>query len=335
MRWRPRNLPLVLLALGGALLLATAIALVVVRGRRETAPPPPAPPPTTAAPPPPTTTAPPPPATTTVPPATTAPPPATTAPETPSPVPFSWQSAGGLVSLADTIDPAVLGEAMRGAGFGWVAVKLADGSTVTTLPPSWIERFRAASGLPVGGWTVLRDDPVGEAQLAARLVAQDGLDFYVADAEREYAYTNGADKSDERYARSRQFVAAFRAAEPDLPAAISSYCRPDREDIDWGAWAGAGFEFLPQAYVENLGADGDPAVCVRAAAAFFPPARVHPMLGVHPGQDPTPTPAEYGALLVQAGTRGFSVYPAENVDGRWDGFADQIRTLAIAQPAPP
>jgi hypothetical protein len=248
---------------------------------------------------------------------------------------MSWQRAGGLVWHADAIDPTVLGQAMRDEGFGWVAVQLADGSTATPLPEGWIARFRAASGLPVGGWSVLRDDPAGEARLAAELVRQNGLDFYVADAELEYAYTNGADKSPARYARSGQFVAAFRAAEPTLPAGLSSYCRADMNDLDWTAWAHAGFQFLPQAYVGDLGPAGDPAICVRAASAYFPASEVHPTLGVHPGRFGTPSPAQYGSLLAQAHTTGFSVYPAENVDDRWQAFGDVIRSMQVAQPVGP
>lgn len=330
MRRRPRNLPLVLLLAGAVLLVVAVVAIVLVTPRRRSAVTATS---TTTTPAatttePVTTTAPAPATTTTTAPATTAAPATTTAP--PPPVPFSWQHAGGLVVHADAIDPVVLAQAMRGAGFGWVAVLLADGRSQVTLPPTWIQRFRAASDLPVGGWTVLRDDPVADARLAAQLVAQDGLDFYVADAEQEYAYTNGADRSSVRFARSRQFVTAFRAAEPNLPAALSSYCRADRADLDWAAWAGAGFDFLPQAYPQQLGPNGEPDVCVRAAAGFFPRARVHPTLGVQPGTYPTPAPQDYGTLLARAGTVGFSVYPAENVDDRWDGFAAVIRSGAAA-----
>jgi len=188
--------------------------------------------------------------------------PTTTAPVAPPRIAMSWQTAGGLVYDAQAVDPTVLGNEMRAAGFGWVAVRIADGTTVIAPSPQWISLFRAASGLPVGGWSVLRDRPVQEAQLASSLIAQDGLDFYIANAEQEYAYTIGTDSSPDRFARSRAFVTAFRAAEPTLRAGLSSYCRPDGQDIDWGTWAKAGFAFLPQAYVGDLGPSGEPATCV-------------------------------------------------------------------------
>lgn len=197
--------------------------------------------------------------------------------------------------------------------------------------PGWIAQFRAASGLPVGGWSVLRDQPQAEAQLAAGLVSQDGLDFYIADAEQEYAYTNGAEQSGQRFDRSAEFVAAFRAAEPSLPVGLSSYCRPDRHDLDWAAWATAGFVFLPQAYVGDLGPDGAPAVCVRAAAQFFPPSRVHPTLALFGGPLGSPSPADYGRMLVEAGTTGFSLYPAETAGSQWQAYGEQIRGLRIAR----
>jgi hypothetical protein len=325
--------------LGGRLYFAgtallVAVVVVAVLTTRGGGPPTVAPPPATTTAPataPATTAA----APTTVP-TTTAPPttaPTTTAP--PAPVAMSWERAGGLVWHASEIDPTVLGQEMRGAGFGWVALFLADGLQQDVPPPSWIERFRAASGLPVGGWTVLRTDPVGEAQLAASLVDQDGLDFYVADAEEEYGYTDGSTQSSARYRRSQEFVRAFRAAEPALPAGLSSYCRPDEHDLDWSAWAKAGFVFLPQAYVSQLGAEGDPAVCVRAAARWFPPAAVHPTLGIFPGPSPLPDPGAYAQLLVPAGTVGFSLFPAENARDVYPDYGSAIEQLHVATPLQP
>jgi hypothetical protein len=243
---------------------------------------------------------------------------------------MSWENAGGLVWHATDVDPSVLGQAMRAAGFGWVAVLLADGTTPSGVWPQWISRFRAASGLPVGGWSVLRTDPAAEADLASRLIRQDGLAFFIADAEQEYGYTNGSQHSPERFDRSRQFVTAFRATQPNLPAALSSYCQPAMHDLDWAAWANAGFEFLPQAFVGSLGAAGTPATCVKGAAKYFPPAAVHPTIGLFAGPYGSPSPSQYGHLLAQAGTTGFSLYPAENAGPELQAYAQQIQTEHIA-----
>ncbi len=280
------------------------------------------------------------PATTTAPPptTTTAPPPATTTappPAAPPTVPMSWQHAGGIVWHSGDVDPTWLGQQMRAAGFGWVAVFLGENDAALPPDPGWIERFRLASGLPVGGWGVLGEDPAADAAQAAQLIQQDSLSFYIADAEEPYGYTDGTTQSDVRLARSQQFVSAFRAAEPILPAAVSSYCRPDEHDLDWSAWANGGFQFLPQAYVNDFGPAADPAACAAGAARFFPLSRVHPTIGsyhgVHQGFVP---PQQSAQLLADAHTTGFSIYPAEvNMSAEdWQAFGRAIAELHIARP---
>jgi hypothetical protein len=308
-----RGWPLIALAVGAALLAATGVALLLVdRGGRETAPPPAPPPPTTTvAPPPPTTTAPPP-------------------PPPPRPVPFDWTAAGGLVVNPGDVDPSALGTRLRADGFGWIAVLVADGLAEKGSVQRWAELFTAASGLPVGGWSVLRDHPAEEAELAATIVARDRLAFFVANAEREYEYTNDADRNGGRYARSEAFVRAFRALEPSLPAGLSSYCDASLHDIDWQAWASAGFAFLPQAYAGTLGASGTPAACTSGALRFFPRSRIHPTVALFGGRFGTPSPAEYGALLQRAGTTGFSLYPAETAQDLWEAYGAVIRAGGVA-----
>jgi hypothetical protein len=227
---------------------------------------------------------------------------------------MSWESAGGLVVQADQFDPVVAAEAARANGFGWIALQIADGETALPSPANWVARFRGVSGIPVGGWSVLRDHPVAEARLAGMLLEQDQLDFYIANAEQEYAYTNGAEHSLAHAHRSGEFIAAFRAVEPTMTAALVSFCRPDENDLDWKAWADAGFAFLPEAYVDQLGANGTPAACTTAATQWFPRSSIHPVLGIFSGPIPTPTPTEYAAQLAQAGTTGFSLFPFENAD---------------------
>jgi hypothetical protein len=274
-------MPRILLAAGAALLLVAGILAAVFHGRTVR-----------------TATA----VTVTLPaPTTTALPP----PPPPPAVAMSWQSAGGMVVHPSAIDPAQLGTEMRAAGFGWLAVDLDD------LDPGWIARFRSASGLPVGGWSVLGDDAAGAAAAAVQAIQQNDLAFYIADAEQSYGYTQGAETSPAAYARSRQFVQAFRAAEPSLPAALSSFCRPDEHDLDWSAWAAAGFDFLPQAYVNDLGSMLAPSACAAGARRWFPLARVHPTVGSYSGTYGIVSPARWLALLRRAHTTGFSIYPAE------------------------
>jgi hypothetical protein len=214
---------------------------------------------------------------------------------------------------------------MRAAGFGWVAVFLGAAGTPDPPDPAWINLFRAASGLPVGGWSVLGGDPAGDAASAAHLIQADGLSFYIADAEAPY---NG--RSD----RSQAFVSAFRAAEPRLPAGLSSFC--SATGLGLATWANAGFVFLPQAYVNDFGAAVSPAACVRAAAPYFTRANVHPTVACYQGTRGYITPARFAALLAQAGTTGFSIYPAETLVNAqdWQTYATAIASTHIAASLP-
>ncbi len=251
--------------------------------------------------------------------------------QAPTAVPLAWRSAGAFVWHTDGIDPTHLGQEMRANGFGWVAIRVQDGKTADKIDPDWIAQFRLASGLPVGGWGVLRDQPGPEARLAGAMIGKLGLDFYIADAELEYEYSNQGGQSPQRLARSAAFVSAFRAIEPKLPAAVSSYCRADRHDIDWPAWRGAGFAFFPQAYVDQFGGAAAPAACAAGAAGFFAPGDVHPTVGTFPSSHGLPSAAAYGQMLKAAGTVGFSLYLAETTtDAAWAAYGEAISTLGIA-----
>ena len=251
--------------------------------------------------------------------------------QAPPPVPLAWRSAGAFVWHTDGIDPTRLGQEMRANGFGWVALRIHDGRSADQVDSDWIAQFRRASGLPVGGWGVLREQPGLEARLAGSMVEKLGLDFYIADAEMEYEYSNQSGHSAQRYGRSAAFVNAFRAVEPDLPGALSSYCRADTHDIDWSTWRGAGFAFMPQAYVDQFGPVAAPAACAAGAAGFFAPGEVHPTVGTFPTSRPIPSAAAYAAMLNAAGTVGFSLYLAETTpDTAWRAYGQAIASLGIA-----
>jgi hypothetical protein len=249
-------------------------------------------------------------------------------------VQFSWTAAGAFVWHESDVEPTLLGRALREAGFGWIAVRLHDGLTEDPVEADWVYRFRLASGLPVGGWGVLRTDPENEAALASSLVERYGLDFYVANPEVEYEFSGPGGPSDERSGRSSRFVASFRSLRPSpFPVGVSSYCRPDRHDIDWHSWRRAGFVFLPQAYVNDIGRDGAPAACVASARGIFPHASIHPTIGMHVGAQGELDVATYVELLAEAGTIGFSVYLAETrmteADWRTLGAAIAGRGIAV------
>ena len=249
---------------------------------------------------------------------------------------MSWASAGAFVWHETDVSPEALGQEMKAAGFGWVAVFLHNGLSVDPVEGDWVSRFRTASGLAVGGWGALQGHPTQEAALASSLLAHYGLDFYIADAEAPYAYSGPNGPSQVRYGRSRTFLAAFRQLRPGFPLALSSYCRPDQHDLDWRAWADAGAAFLPQAYVNDFGAAFAPAVCARASQGFFPADAVHPTVGMYPGHETSLSAQRYAALLAQAGTVGFSVYLAETrmTPSQWSAFGQAIKSQSIARTSP-
>lgn len=242
----------------------------------------------------------------------------------PSPL---WNGAGALIAHTQNVDPTWLGEEMKAAGFGWLAV------AVNTPPDgSWITRFRAAGGLPVGGWSVLGVNPQNDAKVASQEIAKNGLSFYIADAEEPYGYTDRGTTSSTRYARSRVFVASFRKLQPSLPAALTSYCRADKHDLDWSAWVRGAFVFMPQAYVNDFGMAAAPRLCTNAAAKWFPKSAVHPVVGSYAGQLGAVPPLVWAQLLHAAGTTGFSIYPAEAGMSaeNWQAFGADIGSYALA-----
>jgi hypothetical protein len=248
-------------------------------------------------------------------------------------LPMSWNAAGAFIWHETTLDPALLGRELRENGFGWIAIQIHDGTSVDPLDLNWVRQFRAASGLPVGGWGVLRTDPEQEATLAHALVTRDQLDFYIANAEAEYKFSGDDDESPERYGRSRRFVDEFRALSPDLPAAVVSYCRADRANVDWHAWSLAGFSYLPEAYANDLGDAASPAACMTGATGFFSLDHVHPVIGMYLGQQGRMSPDEYTTDLAAAQVVGFSVYLADNKMNAsdWSTLGNAIRTLGIAR----
>jgi len=314
--------------------LAVGVALIGTGCGGDDEAPPPTPPPTAAPEPPPATTV-------ETPPEPPPPPETETQPEpepTPLPPPavaFSWRSAGALVWHENDVDPTLLGTVVRSAGFGWVAVYLHDGLDADPVEADWAYRFRLASGLPVGGWGVLRTQPEEEAALADELVGRYALDFYIANREVEFEFSGAGGPSPERSGRSRRFVDRFRALRPTIPGGVSSYCRPDRHDIDWLSWRRAGFVFLPQSYVNDVGPEVSPRSCVEGAAGFFPRESVHPTVGMHEGVLESLVATDYVELLAEAGTVGFSVYLAETRmnETEWRVFGDAIASRGIARAA--
>jgi len=108
--------------------------------------------------------------------------------------------------------------------------------------------------------------------------------------------------------------------------------RASRASIPADGSGSGGAVFLPEAYVNDIGAEGDPAGCVAAAAGAFPRGEIHPTIGMHIGARGTVDVATYVELLARAGTVGFSVYLAETrmTDTEWRALGRAIGERGIA-----
>ena len=246
---------------------------------------------------------------------------------------ISWAGAGAFVWHENDVAPESLGLQLRENGFSWVAVLIHDGMSPDPIEADWVARFRTSSGLPVGGWGVLRTQPEpggGPREstargLLARLLRRESRSGVQVQRRRWFEW-----RAIRSFATIRRLVPP---APPEMPVALSSYCRADTQDIDWEAWNRSGFAFLPQAYVNDFGEATSPAACAEGAADYFPADAVHPTVGVYAGQDGEPSPARYAELLDKAGTVGFSVYLAETrmrVE-QWRMFGEAMVELAIAR----
>lgn len=234
---------------------------------------------------------------------------------------MSWSNAGAFVWHTGDVDPDWLGQQLRSAGFGWVAIYLGSSGNAQPIDSNWVLRFVDASGLPVGGWTVLNGNAHADAGFAATQLKRDGLAFYIANAEASYQARPGA---------SQQFVTRFRQLDPTIPSGLSSLC--DAQGIGLQPWAAAGFAFLPQAYVNDFGAGVSPTACVHASTAYFSLSSIHPTVGSYHGQKGWVAAQTYSRLLAQAGTTGFSVYLAETnmSSNAWQAYGQAIKTMHIA-----
>ncbi len=219
---------------------------------------------------------------------------------------------------SDFPGPWALAARLEAAHFSWVALHVGEGLVGRPVDPLWVDVLRS-HGLAVGGWGVERRHPLIEAVLASQAVRTNGLDFYIANAERAYERTTAGG-----WQRSAVFVRTFRSLEPTLPAALVTYGAapsPFVIPIDYAAWRNGGFDLLPEAYY-NQYRDYRPDLTVaHALRAGWPLARVHPVIGVYHHYPAS----NYVPLLETAGTRGFSVFLADQA--RASDY-DALATLA-------
>lgn len=219
-------------------------------------------------------------------------------------------------------------------GFEVVCVKVCDGSHryagshSLNLADEWLAPLRRA-GLRLTGWGYCYGyDPAAEAVLAAQLAHELGLRAFVADCEREFEY-DPVDEPErgagvDRYARSSEWLRAWRAIKGAPPLGLTSFGRVDLHRVDFAAWARAGARFVPQAYA-NASVELDVPACVEHAATYFDRRRVHPWVGLYHSDTGDMTGAGYVAQLHAARTRGFGVYLADTAQ------VDDLHALSAAR----
>jgi hypothetical protein len=200
--------------------------------------------------------------------------------------------------------PWALASELEAAHFSWVALHVDDELGLELADPTWIDTFRL-HGLSVGVWGAEGPSTITDVAVADLAVRTLGADFYIADAERLFERTKGG-----LWSRSAQFVSAFRELQPTLPAALVTYGAakvPWILPIDFAAWRKGGFELLPEAYY-NQSHDYRPDLTVaHALRAGWSIDQVHPVIGVFRHY----AAWHYVPMLQQVGTRGFSVYLAD------------------------
>jgi hypothetical protein len=186
--------------------------------------------------------------------------------------------------------------------FTWVALHLDDVFTIEWTDPSWIPTMRA-HGIAVGVWGVASPNPIASAGIADLVIRSFPFDFYIADAEEPYM---GKHRS-LAWERSAEYVRAFRALQPTIPAALvtlGAAKAPWVLPIDFAAWRNGGFELLPEAYYNQYPGDRPDLTVAHALRAGWPLALVHPVIGVYHHYPAS----RYVSLLQNLGTRGFSVF---------------------------
>ena len=149
--------------------------------------------------------------------------------------------------------------------------------------------------------------PVAEANAFASAIDVAQADFAIVNAEKEYERSTNPD--------SAAFTRRYRSLKDDFTTYFSSFGRPDcAQDLNWAAWADAGFLGMPQAY-ENLNRDKlDARLCIADWARFFDRADIRPTLGCFSEDGkppalststtrcswPTPPPARWASCVARA-----------------------------------
>jgi len=200
-------------------------------------------------------------------------------------------------------DPETLGTWLQDAHFTWVAMHVDDLPTFEAVNRHWIDALRE-HGLQVGAWGAEGKNVASDVAIANYAIETWGFDFYVADAENPFEKTGAY--------RSGQFVRAFRQLQPTIPAGLvtlGAAKAPWVLPIDFAAWRSGGFDLLPEAYYNQYPGYRPDLTVAHAQRAGWSLDAVHPVIGVYHHY----SAAKYVPLLQGLGTRGFSVFLADQM----------------------
>ena len=200
-------------------------------------------------------------------------------------------------------DPETLGTWLQDAHFTWVALHVDDLPTFEAVNRHWIDTLRA-HGLQVGVWGAEETNVASDVAIANYAIQTWGFDFYIADAENPFEKQGAY--------RSGQFVRAFRQLQPTIPAALvtlGAAKAPWVLPIDFAAWRSGGFDLLPEAYYNQYPGYRPDLTVAHAQRAGWSLDTVHPVIGVYHHY----SAAKYVPLLQGLGTRGFSVFLADQM----------------------
>lgn len=219
---------------------------------------------------------------------------------------FEWPGAFFFdISPSPLSDLSNRLDALAEAGFKWCAAQAFDDTAL--IEQAAMGAFRdgvRARGMYFGIWGVHHDDPSGDATRASSQIDLWGADFYIANAEIEYKVDGPGTR-----AHSATFVNAFRALQPDIAAALSTYgaianeigVLGDITDVNGGvmdlkSWYDAGFHVMPQAYASDAVYVPD-RVIRHFRRCRWPFSGIHPTLGIFIG-GATYDGADYRTMIV-------------------------------------
>jgi hypothetical protein len=200
-------------------------------------------------------------------------------------------------------DADTLGTWLQDAHFTWVAMHVDDLPTFEAVDRTWIDALRAHD-LQVGVWGAEGSNVASDVAVANYAIRTWGFDFYIADAENPFEKKGAF--------RSGQFVRAFRQLQPTIPAALvtlGAAKAPWVLPIDFASWRAGGFDLLPEAYYNQYPGYRPDLTVAHAQRAGWSLDAVHPVIGVYHHY----SAAKYVPLLQGLGTRGFSVFLADQM----------------------